>query len=173
MTASHTPAQRQEYSARYAQISRKLLQQAEAELNTGDALQASEKMWGSAAHAIKSLAESRGWNHQHHGLLNDAVNELRQTHHRPDLILLYDSASFLHNNFYEHEYQPDAVRARLPYAQELIELLEELRQEPPTPIENRDREQRRRLARLTDPARAHERRIPIEELPEVWPTPET
>ena len=165
--AAHTPSQRQEYAARYARISRKLLQQAESELNAGDALQASEKMWGAAAHAIKSLAESRGWNHQHHGLLRDAINELLQTHNRPELILLYDSASFMHNNFYEHEYQPDEVRSRLPYAQELLEALEELRAQTPTPIENRSREQRRRLLRLTDPARAHERSIPIAELPEV------
>ena len=167
--AAHTPSQRQEYAARYAHMSRKLLQQAEAELNAGDAQQASEKVWGSAAQAIKSLAESRGWNHQHHGLLRDAINELRQTHNRPNLILLYDSANFLHNNFYEHEYPTDEVRDRLHYAQELLEAMEELRAQTPQTIENRDRDQRRRWQRLTDPARAHERSIPIAELPEVWP----
>ena len=167
--AAHTPSQRQEYAARYARMSRKLLQQAEAELNAGDTQQASEKVWGAAAQSIKSLAESRGWNHQHHGLLRDAINELRQTHHRPDLILLYDSANFLHNNFYEHEYRPDEVRVRLHYAQELIDALEELRPQTPPPIENRDLDQHCRFQRLTDPARAHERSIPIAELPEVWP----
>ena len=174
MTASsHTPAQRQEYAARYALMSHKLLQQAEAELNSGDTQQASEKVWGAAAQSIKSLAESRGWNHQHHGLLRDAINELRQTHNCPDLAPLYFALNYFHINFYEHEYSSSEVEAGLPLVQELQEKLEELRQETPTPIETRDREQRRRLARLTDPARAHERRIPIEELPEVWPTPET
>ena len=167
--AAHTPSQRQEYAARYARISRKLLQQAEAELNAGDTQQASEKVWGAAAQSIKSLAESRGWNHQHHGLLNDAVRELREAHNRPDLAQLYFALNYFHINFYEHEYAPSDVAAGLPMAQELQEKLEELRPQPTPPIENRDRDQRRRFQRLTDPARAHERSIPIAELPEVWP----
>ena len=167
--AAHTPSQRQEYAARYAHMSRKLLQQAEAELDAGDAQQASEKVWGSAAQAIKSLAESRGWNHQHHGLLRDAINELRDEQGRLDLVLLYHAAHELHTNYYEHEYSISDVRDRLMFTQELIGHLEDLHQPPPQTIENRDRDQRRRLLRLTDPARAHERSIPIEELPDVWP----
>ena len=173
MTASHTPAQRQEYAARYALMSRKLLQQAEAELDTDDVQQASEKVWGAAAQSIKSLAESRGWNHQHHGLLRDAIMELCDEQGRLDLIPLYHAAHELHTNYYEHEYDESEVRSHMLLAQELIDCLETLHTPPPTPIENRRRNQQRRLSRLTDPARAHERRIPIEELPEVWPTLET
>ena len=168
--AAHTPSQRQEYAARYAHMSRKLLQQAEAELNAGDTQQASEKVWGAAAQSIKSLAESRGWNHQHHGLLRDAIQELRDERGRLDLVLLYHAAHELHTNYYEHAYSSEEVRDRLMFAQELIGHLEALHQPPPAQtIENRSRDQRRRLQRLTDPARAHERSIPIEELPEVWP----
>ena len=167
--AAHTPSQRQEYAARYAHMSRKLLQQAESELNAGDTQQASEKVWGAAAQAIKSLAESRGWNHQHHGLLRDAIMELCDEQGRRDLIPLYNSAHLLHSNYYEHEYSSSEVHYEMLFVQELIDHLEALHQPPPHTIENRDRDQRRRWQRLTDPARAHERSIPIAELPEVWP----
>ena len=167
--AAHTPSQRQEYAARYAHMSRKLLQQADEELNAGDTQQASEKVWGAAAQSIKSLAESRGWNHQHHGLLRDAIMELCDEQGRLDLIPLYHAARSLHTNYYEHEHGSSEVRNHMLLAQELMGHLETLHQPPPQIIENRDRDQRRRLLRLTDPARAHERSIPISELPEVWP----
>ena len=47
----------------YAALSRRLVRQAQEEFDTGDRLQASEKAWGAAAHAVKAIAESRGWNH--------------------------------------------------------------------------------------------------------------
>ena len=41
---------------RYQEISQHLLEQARRELDQGDILQASEKVWGATAHAIKALA---------------------------------------------------------------------------------------------------------------------
>ena len=49
--------------------SRCLLEQAEREYRAGDVLQASEKGWGAAAHAVKAIAEGRGWEHDRHGHL--------------------------------------------------------------------------------------------------------
>ena len=49
--------------------SRRLLEQAEREYRAGDVLQASEKGWGAAAHAVKAIAEERGWEHDRHGHL--------------------------------------------------------------------------------------------------------
>ena len=51
---------------RYEEISRHLLQQAEEELDKGDVLQASEKIWLSVAHELKAIAQHRGWNHRYH-----------------------------------------------------------------------------------------------------------
>ena len=48
-------------SQRNAAISRNFLRQAREELATGDLLQASEKSWGAAAHAVKAAAEKRRW----------------------------------------------------------------------------------------------------------------
>ena len=40
---------------------RKFLRDAEREFAAGENLQASEKMWGAAAHAIMAVAQDRGW----------------------------------------------------------------------------------------------------------------
>ena len=65
----------------YAALSRRLVRQAQEEFDTGDRLQASEKAWDAAAHAVKAIAESRGWNHNSHRLLFDVS--------RPDVVPRY------------------------------------------------------------------------------------
>ena len=48
-------------------ISRVFVDHARNELRLGNNLQASEKVWGAAAHAIKAIAIERGWRHQTQG----------------------------------------------------------------------------------------------------------
>lgn len=45
----------------YAERSRALLAQAKNELAAGDDLQASEKLWATAAQMVKAVADRRGW----------------------------------------------------------------------------------------------------------------
>ena len=71
-------ATKEELSECYLSISRRYLRQAEEELHQkGDTLQASEKIWGAAALALKSVAALRGWNHKSHPLLGDIAMQLR------------------------------------------------------------------------------------------------
>ena len=51
---------------KYREDSRRLLDQARRELETGDVRQASEKGWGAAAQIVKAVAEKRGWRHRGH-----------------------------------------------------------------------------------------------------------
>ena len=60
----------------HTETSQILIRQAEAELQDGDRLQASEKGWGAAAHALKAVAEQRGWRHNSHGLLIGVADTL-------------------------------------------------------------------------------------------------
>ena len=59
-----------------AALSRRFVRQAQEEFDKGDRLQASEKAWGAAAHAVKAVAASRGWNHNSHRLLFDIVDQV-------------------------------------------------------------------------------------------------
>lgn len=48
------------------ELSRRLLEHAEAMIAEGDRLQASEKVWGAVAHKIKAIAAERGWSNRSH-----------------------------------------------------------------------------------------------------------
>ena len=52
------------------------LAKAEEALAQDDLLQASEKGWGAAAHTVKGVAEGKGWLHNGHRELYQAVNRL-------------------------------------------------------------------------------------------------
>ena len=75
-----------QYSDRYAAISQRLLRQSQEELDADDLIQASEKAWGAAAHAIKSVAEKWGWYHQGHYRLRAVVDYIVSDRGREDLL---------------------------------------------------------------------------------------
>ena len=88
---------------RYEEISRRLLQQAQEELDKGDILQASDKVWGATAHAVKSVCQRMGWNHHAHNHLRAAANYAAAEFGRDDLALAYGFLDALHTNYYEHQ----------------------------------------------------------------------
>ncbi len=82
-------------------ISREFFTKAEDALVQDDLLQASEKLWGAAAHMVKAVAEVRGWQHTGHRNLFDVVNRLAGESGDIELRPLFDIANSLHSNFYE------------------------------------------------------------------------
>ncbi len=139
---------------RYEEISQYLLEQARQELDNNDILQASEKVWGATAHAIKAVAQQRGWNHRWHNDLRDAANYIGFERNRPDLRGLFRSLETLHVNYYEHQKEASEVQDGINAAQVYIREMAQLRREEPpsrqdhlSPTEIADQE--RRLRRLT------------------------
>ena len=59
------------------------LTQSDAEFAEGDRLQASEKLWGAATHAIMAAAQQRGWRHGSHRALKEAAEQLSDDHNDP------------------------------------------------------------------------------------------
>ena len=95
---------------RYEEISRHLLQQARDELDRGDILQASDKVWGATAHAIKAVCQRMGWNHHAHNHLSAAANYVSSGLNRDDLMEAFGFLEAMHTNFYEHQKEADQVR---------------------------------------------------------------
>ena len=95
---------------RYDEISRHLLQQAQAELDKGDILQASDKVWGATAHAVKAVCQRMGWNHHAHNHLRAAANYVSSGLGRFDLMEAYGFLEAMHANYYEHQKEADEVR---------------------------------------------------------------
>ena len=93
----------------HLEISQRFRDQGFAEIESGDLLQGSEKLWGAAAHAVKAVAEQRGWRHDSHRDLFSAVNRLASESGTPEFTRMFRVASELHVNFYEVTMGVDSI----------------------------------------------------------------
>ena len=101
---------RDETVEKHLSISRDFIRQAQVELDKGERLQASEKAWGAAAHAVKAVAQQREWQHRSHSHLFQTISRLSTERNDPELRSLFNSASTLHQNFYEDWRTEDFVQ---------------------------------------------------------------
>ena len=108
------------------EISRRFIIQADAELAAGDLLQASEKVWGAAAHAMKAVAEERGWRHDNHARLFGIADRLVVETGESDIRVLFRSASGAHKNFYEGDMSKGRVADSLEDIRTLLDILDSL-----------------------------------------------
>ncbi len=110
----------------YITASASLYNQAMQELDAGDLRQASEKLWGAAAQALKSVAERRGWRHDSHALFYRIMRELEKDAPTPDLRRQFGAANELHINFYENWLDEAQIRERSEDVRLFIEQLESI-----------------------------------------------
>ena len=110
----------------YVRISRQFMRQAEEEFAKGDRLQASEKTWGAAAHAVKAVAQQRGWRHDGHRYLFEAVDGICHETGDPELRGLFGTANSLHMNFYEDWQSDEFVQDSIKRVKILLEKLKPL-----------------------------------------------
>ena len=132
----------------YANQSREFIALAHQELEQGDLLQASEKAWGAAAAAIKSVAEMRGWQHYAHTLIRAALWRISREHHRPRARILFKSANDLHQNYYEYRLGEEEVAEGIAEVTELLSILETVKTETPTPFVPNGRRDRQSIGML-------------------------
>ena len=97
------------------------------ELARGELEEACNKLWGAAAHAIKAVAESRGWEHGAHALLQQAVQRLiSEESASPHIWGQYLIASAYHQMFYGHPADAERIRYGKDTIAEFIRTLESL-----------------------------------------------
>ncbi len=160
-----------ELSNRYWEMSEYLIRKAQEELDVSeDLMQASEKAWGSVAHAIKSICAKRGWNHHYHLLFRDAIGVLRWEYDTPRLVPLFASAESMHTNFYEHRLVPLDLHDHINDCRELLAELDDIRIStqfsPTSSIQGMEGRMRRLATRDPDIA-AREEALDITTLPPV------
>ena len=113
--------------AYHRERSRHFLNLVDDELERGELEEASNKVWGAAAHAIKAAAEQRGWPHNAHTLLEDAVHRLVHEEGAPMHIWgQYMMASAYHQRFYGGPPDADKIRNGKELIAEFIGTLERL-----------------------------------------------
>ena len=107
----------------YQQASEHFFAQAREELAAGDLPQASEKGWGATAQILKAIAAQRGWEHNRHRHYHRIVSRLRAETGDGDIRRLFNTASALHENFYENDMQTDDVADGLDDVEALLDKL--------------------------------------------------
>lgn len=142
------PAPGQSDEAAHAAISRRFREHSVIEIQKGNRLQASEKIWAAVAQQLKAVAEDRGWANESHGHLRDIAWQLYRETRDDRIRLLFRSVESMHTNFYENEETWDDVEGAWVDAEELVERLETLRGQPPAAYTPRSESDQIRLARL-------------------------
>ena len=110
----------------YLELNDKYLREAEALLEKGDYVQASEKFWGAAAEIVKAVAAKRHVEIRSHGELHGFATKLGKELNDPALPSLFGTAAALHQNFYENWLPPETVVAYSGAVRQLVEKLNKL-----------------------------------------------
>ena len=111
-----------EEHAKTAQKARALLLEAYVEFLDGDDhLKACEKLWQSAAHAVKAVAQQRGWEHDDLESLSAAVDRLSEEMEDPLLSSSFSAVEMFRDNI-EYDFMEDfQVKSGRPRARHFIE----------------------------------------------------
>ena len=99
--------------AEHRQTALDFLAVSDEEFERGDVLQGAEKLWGAAAHAVMSVAQERGWPHESHRSLKNAVIQLSENYEDPlsqqGVLAGFLAAEKFHRHFY-HDSMEDWER---------------------------------------------------------------
>lgn len=93
-------------TSEHIQTAGDFLAAADREFDTGDFLQASEKLWGAASHAVMAVAQQRGWAYGKHGNLKNVARWLYQETGETIFREGFSTAEKFHANFY-HDFMED------------------------------------------------------------------
>ena len=85
----------------HIQTASEFLVKSEEEFDNSDYLQASEKLWGAAVHAVLAIAQQRGWNYGSHRDLMQAAMRISEEQGDTSIYEQFDVARKLHANFYQ------------------------------------------------------------------------
>ena len=157
MTTTQQPSPGNADVGDHVLMSRNFLEQAKTELSKGDGLQASEKVWGSVAHALKAIGVQRGWHHRAHQNIKDIAAHMGDEFDRGDFFTHLLMAESMHKNFYENDREQAQISRAIDDAEAFLAKLDEVRALPPRPYTISSSDAQHRLRRLLG--------LPRDELP--------
>ena len=133
------------------QISRRLILQAPEELERGDRLQATEKIWGALAQLLKAHGQQRGWlNLGSHRTVGHIAQHMDIEYDDGfPWLRAYVAADNGHRNFYDNEMSPPEIEGIITMVTGVLPELERALQESPRPFVINDADQRWRVRTLT------------------------
>ena len=101
----------------HAQTALDFLEKADSYFEEGDQIQASEKLWGAAAHAILAVSMERGWPGSSHRAMKEAAERLADEYGDPLISAEFSTARQYHRDFYhlfleDYEWLADRPKIR-------------------------------------------------------------
>ena len=133
----------------HERISRRFTRQAHEELAKGDLIQASDKTWGAVAHALKAIAQSRGWRHKGHDHLKAIGHIIGKEFNHADILLAFSIAEEMHRNFYENQEDENKIADVISKVELALPDLYSLRHESPRRFVVTDGYDRRQVVTVT------------------------
>lgn len=107
----------------HVQTALDFLKASDREFAAGDTMQASEKLWGAASHAVIAVAEDRNWDHGSHRALKNAVARLSIEQDDPLIEARFLAAEKFHINFYYNTMEDWAIERDRPLVHEFVHRL--------------------------------------------------
>jgi hypothetical protein len=104
----------------HARMATEFLEKADRHYAEGDQIQASEKLWGAAAHVIMSLSLKRGWPHTSHPAMKRAAERLSEEHNDPLVAAEFGVAEKYHRDFYHLFMEDEEWSTDRPKVQDLV-----------------------------------------------------
>lgn len=105
----------------HSRTAREFLEASDQEFAAGDHLQASEKLWGAASHAVMAAAVQRDWNCRTHQALRNAVERLARESGDDTLAAEFVVAETFHRNFYHDEMEPYQIAYDRPKVRQFVD----------------------------------------------------
>ena len=107
----------------HLRTAREFLTAADTEFAAGDHLQASEKLWGAASHALIAVAQQRNWPHGSHLALKRAARLLDAENGDMRILAGFALAEKFHANFYHDFMEEFDLNTDRPTVNDFVERL--------------------------------------------------
>ena len=107
----------------HALTAQDFLAASDREFAAGDVLQASEKLWGAAAHAIMAVAQQRGLEHGTHRAMINSAWQIADEMDDNELRLGILAAQHFHSNFYNGAMEDEDITRGRPLVHRFVALM--------------------------------------------------
>ena len=141
-------ARRNQSPEEHMQISRRFIEQAGEELEGGDRLQASEKVWGAEQHALAAVGKERGWLTEDYYPKTTIALHLAEEFNDPSIRILHRNFNTYHKNYYQNDVDDIEIRHGIVEVGQFVGKLEEIREQGPRPFTITEQGQITRLREL-------------------------
>lgn len=110
-------------SKKHVETAREFLEASDREFEAGEVLQASEKLWGAATHALMAVMREEGQDIGTHKALGRAAERLAAERGDPLIGSSFGVAEKFHANFYHAFMEYDEIERGRWYVREFVERL--------------------------------------------------